>query len=210
MKEILERDAGSFINLPVPEDPGGKYMNTLSRYGEVVYAVLEEGELVDQYSDRVGELLDRCDIHGDIVCHYDIGHYGPGYWDRWIVDGIIPIASDQLESSRIAGNGTNNVVVTGMAADGTVIVGNGVNTVSLTGELSVDDQDDFWLVVDWTENWWVTSSWTFIPPDAPPYTIHQPPHTEYYPIIFPTISGSQVELGGGYNWLLNLYTLFKD
>jgi hypothetical protein len=210
MMDILERDAGNFLNLPVPEDPGGKYMNTLNRYGEVVYSAMEEGELVDQYIDRIGELLDRWDIHGDIVCMYNIGHYGPGYWDRWISDGIIPFASDQLESSRIAGYGTNNIFVSGRAADGTTIIGSGLNTVSMEGELSVDDQDDFYLVIKWTENWWVTSSWTFIPPDAPPFTIPQPPHTEVYPLIFPTISGSPLELGGGYTWFLNLYTLFKD
>ena len=58
MKEILERDAGIFIDQPVPEDPGGSYMNALFRYGEVVYSVLEEGDLVDQYSDRIGQLTE--------------------------------------------------------------------------------------------------------------------------------------------------------
>lgn len=210
MKEIMERDAGNFINQPIPEEPGGKYMNTLTRYGEVVYSVLEQGDLVDEYSDRVAELLNRCDIHGDIVCLYDIHHYGPGYWDVWIVNGIIPIVSDRLESSRIAGYGINNVNVTGQAADGTSIIGFGMNTVNLGGELSTDSQGDFWLEVDWTENWWTTSSWTFFPPDAPPFTISQPPHTDNFLLKFPTISGSHIQLPNGNTWFLNLYSLFAD
>lgn len=210
MKEILERDAGNFINLPVPEDPDGKYRNALTRFGEVVYFALGNGDLADEYSDLVGEILSRFDIQGEIVCYYDIQHFGPGYVDRWIVNGIIPIIGDKLKSSRFAGNGTSNVIVTGHAADGTVIIGSGMNTITLEGELKADYQGDFWLEVEWTENWWTTSSWTFFPPDAPPFTISQPPHTDNYPLKFPAISGSPVQLPYGYTWFLNLYNLFND
>jgi hypothetical protein len=210
MNEILKRDAGNFISLPVPENPDGKYWNALTRFGEVVYSVLGDGDLSDDFAERLGEILNLYDIHGDIVCHYDLGHSGPGYFDRWIVDGIIPITGDKLALNRFAGNGTNNVIVTGLAADGTTIIGSGTNTITLGGEISEDSHGHFWLKVEWEENWWAASSWTFIPPDAPPYTLSQPPHTEDYTLQFRARSGSRVQLPHGYNWILILYNLFNE
>jgi len=210
MREILERDAGNFISLPVPEDPGGDYRNALTRFGEVVYSVLGDGDLSDEFAGRLGEMLKMYDIQGEIVCQYIIQHYGPGYYDQWIAKGIIPIVGDKSEYNRFTGNGINNVFVSGQAADGTTIIGSGTNTITLEGEITGDSQEGFWLGVEWTENWWSASSWTFFPPDAPPFTIAQPPHTEVYPLKFPAISGSHVQLPNGYTWFLNLYHLFED
>ncbi len=208
VREIVERDAGNFIEQPIPEDPCGSYKNTLIKFADLVFSFLD-GDLVSQFSDRIGEIYNLCGIQGDIVCQYDIVHEAPYYYDRWVVNEVIPIYGDKFELGRVTGNGVTNVTVTGQA-NVAPFFGFGTNTISISGELTVDYQGDFWLEISWTEEWWTTSSWTFFPPEDPPYTISQPTHTDVNSLRFVALNGAVVQRPGGYTWTLNLYNLFND
>ncbi|MFC1568745.1 hypothetical protein ACFL4L_00795 [bacterium] len=208
VREIVERDAENFINQPIPENPCGWYKNALTKFGELVFSFLVYGDLVAQYSDRVGEIFNRCGIQGDIQCLYDIDHEAPSYDDHWIVNGMIPFIGTQ-EQGHLTGSGLTNVTVTGQAS-GATIIGFGTNTIDISGKLAVDYQGDFWLEIGWTEEWWTTSSWTFYPPDDPPFTISQPTHTDVNQLRFVALNNAVVQRPGGYKWVLHLYSLFPE
>ncbi|NQT25292.1 hypothetical protein HQ585_08055 [candidate division KSB1 bacterium] len=211
VREIIERDASNFINQPVPENPCGWYKNALTKFSELVFSFLVYGDLVSQYSARVGEIFNRCGIQGDIVCQHDIVHEAPPYYyDRWIVNGIIPFIGTE-EFGHLTGHGVSDVTVTGQAG-GASIIGFGTNTITLSGELTNDYQGDFWLDIEWIEECWTTSSWTFYPPDPddPPFTISQPIHTDVIPLNFPALNGAVIHRFNAYTWILNLYNLFPE
>ena len=125
-----------------------------------------------------------------------------------MVNDIIPIRGTETQG-QITGSGVTSVSVTGQASRA-IIIGSGTNTITISGKLSVDAQGDIWLDIDWTEEWWTTSSWTFYPPDDPPFTISQPTHTDVNSLRFIALDGAVVQRPGGWTWVLYLYNLFND
>ncbi len=211
VREIVERDAANFINQPVPENPCGWYKNAFTKFSELVFSILVYGDLASQYSARADEIFNRCGIQGDIQCLYDLERQAGPYNETWTVTGNIPFSSTPSPSypKQLMGNGEAEIDVTGQGGDCT-IYGDGTNRITIGGTLTNDYQGDFWLDVDWTEEWWSTCSIMLSCPDAPPIALPEPQHTDVNQLRFVALNGAVVQRPNGYMWILNLYSLFPD
>jgi len=154
-KEIVERDAGDFLGLPMPDDPCGEYLTALLKFAELVCLVVG-GDLERQIQDRVIEVVNRCNLRGEIdYDHHLLCADVERYTDTKIV-GSIPFYVNTLvePNAAISGGGAASVTITGTQEECS-LSGSGVHRVhNISGEMKADQQGVYWLEMTLDETWY--------------------------------------------------------
>lgn len=202
-KEILDKAAKNFLNLPVPDEPCGWYKNQLIKFAEAVFKLIG-GDLGNQYSVRVQEIWNRCAIRGCIQCDYAISLV-EGSASDWFITGEIPFHSLNTDYLSVTGEGTLAQKIYAQTED-CLVTGSGTNQVTMDGKVTADNQGYLWLEVNWTENWNITNSWTMSCPDGS-VTRSEPPYTLKFPLRFLAVEGYQIVQPGQYVWTLHLFNM---
>jgi len=202
-KEILDKAAKNFLNLPVPDEPCGWYKNQLIKFAEAVFTMIGD-DLGNQYSTRVQEIWNRCAIRGCIQCDYAIS-LDAGPTPNWFITGSIPFHSLNTDYLSVTGEGTLTQKI--YSQTDCLVTGSGSNQVVMDGKVTADNQGYLWLEIDWTENWNTTNSWTMTCPDGPPVTGSEPPWTEKFHLRFLAVEGYQIMQPGPYKWTLHLFSM---
>ena len=202
-KEILDKAAKNFLNLPVPDEPCGWYKNQLIKFAEAVFGLIG-GDLGNQYSARVQEIWNRCSIRGCIQCDYAIS-LDEGSTSNWFITGDIPFHSLNTDYLSVTGEGRLTQKI--YSQTDCLLTGSGSNQVVMDGKVTADNQGYLWLEVDWTENWNITNSWTLTCPDGEPLTGSEPSWTEKFPLRFLAVEGYQIMQPGQYVWTLHLFSM---
>jgi hypothetical protein len=210
-KEIVEHDAGDFLDMPVPDDPCGEYLTTLMKFAELVMKVVG-GELESRIQDRVIEIVNRCNLRGEIEYdHHVICTDGDHSTDTRIV-GWIPFYVNTLVEpyNTITGGGTAKATIHGPQAE-CYMSGSGTHRVNnISGELNVDQQGIAWLEMTLDETWWETSTIYVTCPDPDNNGAFQMPSVRFpTQVRFLVADGYKFTLpdfdcAGSYNYILHI------
>jgi hypothetical protein len=158
-KEIAERDAGDFLDLPIPDDPCGEYLTALLKYAELVM-LLVGGDLEKQIQDKVIEVVNMCNLRGEIEYDHHVVCTDVDRSTVTRVTGNIPFYVNTLiePNAAITGGGTAKVTINGPQED-CYLTASGIHRVdSITGELKADQQGIYWLEMTLHETWYESTT----------------------------------------------------
>ena len=158
-EEIAERDARDFLDLPIPEDPCGEYLTTLLKFAELVISLVG-GELEEQIQDRVIEVVNMCNLRGEIEYDHHITCTGIDRHTVTKVFGNIPFYVNTLvqPNAKITGGGTATVTINGPQEE-CYLTATGIHRVdSISGELKADQQGIYWLEMTLNETWYESTT----------------------------------------------------
>ncbi len=201
--KVVENDANKFIKEPIPEHPCGWYLQALFRFAEKVNLMVG-GELNQQFSDRIGEIMDLCEFRGEIEFRHQITFSGQGYVYTWDITGFVPFSVSTQDYTTITGSGSVDHAISGHAAE-CEITGSGIIPVIITGELAADQVGFPWLEMTFHETMFGDYGVTYVCPDVTyesPQPVGNPGSTERFmmqegykvivPVVAPGASGSFV------------------
>ena len=208
INKIIENDAKKFIEQPIPEEPCGWYLTALFKFADKVFSMIG-GELGDQFSDRIGELMDRCAFRGEIEFRHHITFFPQeGFVYTWDITGFVPFSVSTQDYTTITGEGSVDHAISGhagIAPDRCELTGAGIIPVTITGELTADEVGFPWLEMTFHETMFGDYGVTYICPDVTfeqPQPVGNPGSTERFmmeegytvivPAVAPGVSGSWV------------------
>lgn len=208
-KEIAERDAGDFLDLPVPDDPCGDYLTALMKFAQLVN-LLVGGELESRIQDRVIEVVNRCDLRGEIEYDHQIRCTDPDRYTDTRITGRIPFYVDTQEPpfGAIHGGGEAKVTISGSQEE-CWLTASGIHRVNdITGELKADHQGIYWLEMTLNETWYESTTIYVTCPDP-----ENNSHGQMYSFTYPTqvrflvedgytATMPDLECAGSYRWRL--------
>jgi hypothetical protein len=208
-KEIAERDAGDFLDLPVPDDPCGDYLTALMKFAQLVN-LLVGGELESRIQDRVIEVVNRCDLRGEIEYDHQIRCTDPDRYTDTRITGRIPFYVDTQVPpfGAIHGGGEAKVTISGAQEECWLTAG-GIHRVNdITGELKADHQGIYWLEMTLNETWYESTTIHVTCPDPENNSHGQMPSFTYpTQVRFLVEDGytatmPDLECAGSYRWRL--------
>jgi hypothetical protein len=208
-KEIAERDAKDFLNLPVPDDPCGEYLTALMKFAELVM-LLVGGDLESQIQDRVIEVVNQCNLRGEIEYDHQIRCTDPDRYTDTRITGRIPFYVNPLKEpyNTIKGGGEAKVTISG-AQEECWLTATGIHRVdSITGELKADQQGIYWLEMTMNETWYESTTIYVTCPDpennssAPMPSFSYPTQLRFLVADGYRITRPDFECAGSYRWTL--------
>lgn len=158
-KEIAERDARDFLNLPIPDNPCDEYLTTLLKLAELVM-LLVGGDLERQIQDRVIEVVNMCNLRGEIEYDHHIFCTDIDRSTTTKVTGNIPFYVNTLVQpyNAITGGGTAKVTINGPQEE-CYLTATGIHRVhEISGELKADQQGIYWLEMTLDETWYESTT----------------------------------------------------
>ncbi|UCH15730.1 MAG: carboxypeptidase regulatory-like domain-containing protein [Bacteroidales bacterium] len=158
-KEIAERDARDFLDLAIPDDPCGEYLTALLKFAELVM-LLVGGDLERQIQDRVIEVVNMCNLRGEIEYDHNIFCTDIDRSTTTKVTGNIPFYVNTLVQpyNAITGGGTAKVTINGPQEE-CYLTATGIHRVhEITGELKADQQGIYWLEMILDETWYESTT----------------------------------------------------
>jgi len=141
--KIIENDTEKFIEVPIPDNPCSWYLQALLKFSEKLNLLID-GELNEQISDRIDDVLDSCAFHEITEFHGEVefNHYvtfAEGLIEdfeyNWDIQGSIPFSYCRLDNNTITGMGYVEHNISGHAAE-CELTGQGYIPVWISGELS--------------------------------------------------------------------------
>ena len=197
--------------LPIPEDPCGEYLTTLLKLAELVMLVVG-GDLETQIQDRVIEIVNRCNLRGEIEYDHDVTCTDPDRYTHERIVGRIPFYVNTLiePNASISGGGAATVTIQGAQAECSLYA-KGVHRVhNISGELKADQQGIYWLEMTLDETWYESTTIYVTCPDP-----ENNSQGQMFSFRYPTQIRFLVEDGwrytlpdfecdGSYNWILHI------
>jgi tetratricopeptide (TPR) repeat protein len=210
-EEIADRDARDFLNLPIPDDPCKEYLTALLKYAGLVN-LLVGGELESQVQDRVIEVVNKCNLRGEIEYDHHIICTDPDRYTETKIKGRIPFYVNTVKEpyNTVHGGGEAKLTITG-AQEECWLTASGTHRVdSIAGELKADYQGIYWLEMTLYETWWESTTIYVNCPDP-----ENSGSEQMYSFSFPTQVRFLVEDGykhtmpdfecaGSYQWILHI------
>lgn len=211
LEQRIIDQVNSFLDQPIPEEPCGYYINTLLKYSEMVFTMVNNEALVERCQNRISEVLNRCYIRGEIEFDYDYSYSDANGTIHRSHSGFVPFYVNTLSEPHGQVNGNGTVEWTGEEHAGEcvgteVLTGN----VTLTGELEIDNQGIAWLNIQITETY--SGSVTVVCPGGSRVLPMNPPTTETN-VRFLMEDGAYVinppptPMTGYFKWILHLQHL---
>ncbi len=210
-KEIAERDAMDFLSLPVPDDPCGGYLTALLKFAELVMLVVG-GDLESQVQERVIEIVNRCNLRGEIEYDHDVTCTDIDRYTRTRIVGRIPFYVNTLVQpyNAISGGGTAVVTIEGDQEE-CYLSATGVHRVdSISGELRADQQGIYWLEMTLEETWYESTTIYVTCPNPENNSQGQMPSFSAPTLVrFLVQDGWKftlpaIDCDGSYNWILHI------
>ncbi len=210
-KDITERDATDFLNMPIPDNPCGEYLTALLKYAELVI-LLVGGDLERQIQDRVIEVVNMCNLRGEIEYNHHVICTDIDRQTTTRVTGNIPFYVNTLiePNAAIKGGGTAKVSIEGPQED-CYLTASGIHRVdSITGELKADQQGIYWLEMTLNETWYESTTAYVTCPDPDNNSHGQvPSYSGPTQVRFLVEDGWKftmpaIDCDGQYQWILHI------
>lgn len=147
VQKVTER-ANLFMNQPIPEEPCGYYLKTFLKYHEMAILIGVNEHIVEQMSEKLNEVLNRCYVRGELEFAYDYCVSAEGAEICRTVTGFVPFNVNTTIEPHGQINGSGNLDWTGtMTGLPSNCIYNEVGTVNVTlgGEMVLDDQAVLWM-----------------------------------------------------------------
>ena len=211
--KVIENDAKKFIKEKIPENPCGWYLTALFKFADRVFMMIG-GELGEQFSDRINDLMDLCLIRGEVEFrhHITFSEGGLEYVYIWDITGFVPFSVSTQDYTTISGEGSVNHAISGHAAE-CEITGSGIIPVTITGELAADQMGFPWLEMTFHETMFKDYGVTYICPEVTyesPQPVGNPEPTvrfmmeEGYTVIVPVVAPGAT---GSYVYIMHVIHL---
>ena len=201
----------NFMNQSIPEDPCGFYLKTLFKYHEIAILIGVEEEIVEQMSDRIGTVLNRCYTRGELEFAYDYCASAEGAEICRTITGFIPFTVNTTVEPHGQINGSGdldwNGTMTGLPPNCFYTEVGTVN-VTLGGNMVVDEYNVLWMDFEIHEHasGTVTAGCTGVPPQVTPFNPPDVTHQirilaqEGSELIMPIPGASS----GHFKWILHI------
>lgn len=165
----------NFMNQPIPEDPCGFYLKTLFKYHEMAILIGVEEQIIEQMSDRIGTVLNRCYTRGELEFDYNFCYAELGAEICRTITGFIPFTVNTTVEpyGQINGSGDLewNGTMTGIPSN---CFYNEVGTVNVTlgGNMVIDEYGVLWMDFEILEHasGTVTTGCEGAPPQVYPFS----------------------------------------
>jgi hypothetical protein len=138
----------NFMNQSIPEDPCGFYLKALFKYHEMAILIGVEEEIVEQMSDRIGTVLNRCYTRGELEFIYDYCVSAEGAEICRLITGSVPFTVNTTVEPHGQINGTGTLDWHGwMNGIPPNCIYDEVGTVNVTlgGEMVLDEYGVLWM-----------------------------------------------------------------
>lgn len=199
-----------FMNQPIPEEPCGYYLKTLLKYHEIAILIGVEEQIIEQMSERLNEVLNRCYIRGELDFEYNYCISAEGAEICRTITGTVPFTvnttiepNGQINGSGVLDwSGTMNGLPPNCFYDEAGIV-----NVTLGGEMVLDDQGTLWMDFEILEH--ATGTVTAGCQGAPPQVYPFNPPDVTHNIRMLAEDGTQMIMpipgaNGNFKWTLHL------
>ncbi len=146
-QKIIDQ-VNAFLDLPIPEEPCGYYLQTLLKYSEMVFMMVNNEQLEQRTQDRLNETLNRCYIRGELEFdfHYCVSAEGAEICRD--ITGFVPFTVNTTVEPHGQISGSGNLdwagTMTGIPSN---CIYNEVGTVNVTlgGEMTIDEYGVLWM-----------------------------------------------------------------
>lgn len=201
----------AFLDLPVPEEPCGYYLQTLLKYSSMVFSMVSNEQLEQRITDRLNETLNRCYIRGELEFDYQYCASAEGSEICRTITGFVPFTVNTTVEphGQINGSGTLvwNGTMSGLPSD-CFYIETGAVSVNLGGEMVIDEFGVPWMDFEIAEHasGTITAGCEGIPPQTYPFN---PPDVNHQirllaenntELIMPIPGASS----GSFKWTLHL------
>lgn len=197
-----------FLDQPVPEEPCGYYIQTLLKYSEMVFTMVNDQTVIERCQDRINEIINRCYIRGEIEFDYNYSYSDASGSIQRTHSGFVPFYVNTINEPHLQVNGSGTVDWSGVEhSAGCVGTETLTGDVTLSGELEVDNQAVAWLNVQITETY--SGSVTVVCPNGTAVYPMNPP-TMVTEVRFLMEEGATVihpapaPMTGYFKWILHL------
>jgi len=198
----------SFLDQPIPDEPCGYYINTLLKYSELVFTMVNDQTLKERCQNRINEILNRCYVRGEIEFDYNYSYTDANGTVQRTHSGFVPFYVNTVVEPYNQINGSGTVEWSGVEhSAGCVGTETLTGNVTLAGELEVDNQGVAWLNVQITETY--SGSITVVCPNGGAVYPMNPP-TTVTEVRFLMEEGATVmhpapsPMTGYFKWILHL------
>lgn len=138
----------AFMSQPIPEEPCGYYLKTLLEYHKMAILIGVDENIVEQMSERLNQVLNRCYIRGELEFAYEYCVEAEGAEICRTITGFVPFTVNTTVEpyGQINGSGDLdwNGTMTGIPSN---CFYNETGTVSVTlgGEMVVEADTVLWM-----------------------------------------------------------------
>ncbi|GIV45535.1 MAG: hypothetical protein KatS3mg036_0353 [Ignavibacterium sp.] len=148
LEQKIINQVNAFLDLPIPEEPCGYYLQTLMNYSSFVFNMVSDEQTEQRIQDRINEVLNRCYVRGELEFAYDYCVSAEGAEICRTITGFVPFNVNTTIEPLGQINGSGNLDWTGtMTGLPSNCIYNEVGTVNVTlgGEMVLDDQAVLWM-----------------------------------------------------------------
>lgn len=176
-QRIIEQ-VNAFLDLPVPNEPCGYYLQTLLKYAEMVFMMVSDEQLVERVQGRIGEVINQCNVRGELEFDYEFCFTAEGGTICRTITGFVPFyVNTEVEPyGKIEGSGQLEWNGTAYGVPCQYIEA-GVVDVTLNGALELDDEGTAWF--DFLIHEHAYGTITVICPNGTQSYPFSPPDTEH-------------------------------
>ncbi len=155
LEQKIINQVNAFLDLPIPEEPCGYYLQTLLKYSAMVFTMVSNEQLEQRIQNRLNETLNRCYVRGELEFDYHYCVSAEGGEICRDITGFVPftVNSTVEPHGQIQGSGDLDWTGTMTEIPANCIYNElGTVSVNLGGEMTIDEFGVLWMEFEINEH----------------------------------------------------------